>query len=706
MSRIETLISQIEDAALRDEIAREVAEMKKRLDWGLVFERHLPENVRTLLAPIKVGSVVWERRSTTPRRLRVRAVQGTSLTVVAETEKETSPMDAPTEQIARWEVLVEQDFSQPIYPFLIPIGETRNGPADRPYHVVVEGENYHTIQALLNVYEREVDVIYLDPPYNTGDQDWSYNNDYIDPKDTYRPSKWLAFMERRLRIARRLLKSDGVMVVTIDENEVHHLGMLLEQIFPEARVQMASIVNNPNGQDRLGLARVDEQAYFVFFNEATAVGQGDDMLAPEGNQKGVGVNVRWEWLLRGGDGSGRGERGSATLFYPVLLDVKTKKIMGAGPSMISGDPDINEKVEGWDTAWPIRSDGSWGRWRIGQDKLRRLLSQGYVRLGGYDEKRRTWTVLYVSDKTVDLIERGTIQVLSRDANGVANLGFADTPRVSIKTVWNRKRHNAGVYGSHLLTSFLGERGAFTFPKSLYAVKDTIAALTYDKPDALVLDFFAGSGTTLHATVLLNAEDGGTRRCILVTNNELKHAVSARLHRKGLFRGDDEFEAAGVFEAVTRPRVTAAVTGKLADGEPIEGVYLGLAREYKEGFAENVEFFRLGYTEAAEVEFGLRAAEIHPLLWLRAGGIGEREAIDSAQPLYLPSKSPYAVLFDPSGIPALLGSLPSRPDITHVFIVADSQESFTQLVDDIPPRIEKVRLYSEYLETMRGATRWS
>jgi adenine-specific DNA-methyltransferase len=132
MSRIETLITQIEDAALRDAVAREVAEMKKRLDWGLVFERHLPENVRTLVAPIKVGSVVWERRTMAPRRLRVRAIRGASLTVVAEPENTTSPGDAPTEKIARSEVLVEQDFAQPVYPFLIPIGATRNGLADRP----------------------------------------------------------------------------------------------------------------------------------------------------------------------------------------------------------------------------------------------------------------------------------------------------------------------------------------------------------------------------------------------------------------------------------------------------------------------------------------------------------------------------------------------------------------------------------------------
>jgi len=234
MASIETLIAQIDDLALRDKLSKEVVEMKKRLDWGLVFERHLPENVRALAAPIKPGSVVWERRAAPPRRLRVRAIEGPELVVVAEPEKTTAPADAPTERIARTDVLVEQDFAEPVFPVPTPLGAVRNGAPDAPYHAVIQGENYHAIQALLAAYDRSFDLIYLDPPYNTGNRDWSYNNDYVDPNDTYRPSRWLAFMERRLRVARRLLKSDGVIVVTIDENEVHRLGMLLEQLFPAA----------------------------------------------------------------------------------------------------------------------------------------------------------------------------------------------------------------------------------------------------------------------------------------------------------------------------------------------------------------------------------------------------------------------------------------------------------------------------------------
>ena len=177
----------------------------------------------------------------------------------------------------------------------------------------------------------------------------------------------------------------------------------------------------------------------------------------------------------------------------------------------------------------------------------------------------------------------------------------------------------------------------------------------------------------------------------------------RLNRAGVFRGDPEFEVAGVFCSATRPRITAAVTGVRSDGVPVEGEYLD-GRDYAEGFAESVEFFRLDYLDPAEVEFGLRFREIEPLLWLSAGGIGEREALDPSRPLGLPTGSPYAVLFDPSGLPALLAALPGRPDITHVFIVADSAEGFAQVAADLPDRLVTGRLYRDYLDAVRGAPR--
>ena len=104
---------------------------------------------------------------------------------------------------------------------------------NKPFHAVINGENFHALQLFLYLYEGQVDCIYIDPPYNTGARDWKYNNRYVDAADGWRHSKWLNFIEKRLRLAKRLLKRDGVLIITIDEHEVHHLGMLLERLFPE-----------------------------------------------------------------------------------------------------------------------------------------------------------------------------------------------------------------------------------------------------------------------------------------------------------------------------------------------------------------------------------------------------------------------------------------------------------------------------------------
>ncbi len=697
MASIETLIAQIDDATLRNRLGREVAEMKKRLDWGLVFERHLPEGVRALAAPIKPGSVVWERRSATPRRLRVRAIDGANLVVVAEHEKTTAPADAPTERIARSEVLVEQDFAEPVFPVPTPIGAVRNGPANAPYHAVIEGENYHAIQALLAAYDGSFDLIYLDPPYNTGNRDWSYNNDYVDSADTFRPSKWLAFMERRMRIARRLLRPDGVLVVTIDENEVHHLGMLLRQLFPEALVQMVTIAINPSGSTGDGFSRVDEYAFFAFFGGRRPNPTFEDYFGPEDKTR----SRAWDSLLRGGSGWTRAAR--PNLCYPILVD-EDGHIAGAGEPYAGDEAARPTRQDGHELAWPVRADGRLGIWRVDASRLRWMFPLGYAVTSKRDPRRGTWSVRYLLDGTVQAIENGEIEVQGRGPLGEAILADKGRGKVVAKTMWHRARHAAGATGgTNLLSAFLGRAGAFSFPKSVYAVRDTIDAAIGNRRDALILDFFAGSGTTMHATMLLNAADGGSRRCVLVTNNEVNADAAERLRRRGSFRGDPDFEAAGVFEMATRPRVTAAVTGLRPDGASVEGEYPD-GREYATGFPENVEFYRLDYLDAAEVEFGLRYPEIEPLLWLRAGGIGEREALDPSQPLGLPAHSPYAVLFDPAGLPDLLAALPERPDTTHVFIVADSPETFAQIVADLPHHMEKVRLYRDYLETLRGATR--
>ena len=173
-----------------------------------------------------------------------------------------------------FDLTVVKRFGDPIFPTISSLGRVDRDKS-RPYHTVINGENYHALQLLAETCEGQVDCIYIDPPYNSGARDWKYNNDYVDSTDTWRHSKWLSFMEKRLRIAKRLLKRDGVLIVTIDENEVHHLGVLLEErdLFRDYLRYMVTIVINPKGTNKANFGRVEEYALFIVPNT------GQDVIA-------------------------------------------------------------------------------------------------------------------------------------------------------------------------------------------------------------------------------------------------------------------------------------------------------------------------------------------------------------------------------------------------------------------------------------------
>lgn len=164
----------------------------------------------------------------------------------------------PAVTVPARDLLTVKRFEEPIFPGLTRVGEIRRGPTTKPFHSVISGENYHALQLLAYTHAGKIDVIYIDPPYNTTDKSWKYNNRFVDSNDAYRHSKWLAMMEKRLRLARTLLKPDGVLIVTIDEHEVHNLGVLLRQEFPGAHHQMATIVINPKGVTQPRFSRVEE----------------------------------------------------------------------------------------------------------------------------------------------------------------------------------------------------------------------------------------------------------------------------------------------------------------------------------------------------------------------------------------------------------------------------------------------------------------
>jgi len=309
------------------------------------------------------------------------------------------------------------------------------------------------------------------------------------------------------------------------------------------------------------------------------------------------------------------------MFYPIFIEPGARRVSRVGEPLAPGvDRSAVIAPAGEVVVWPLRTGGEEGRWRLGAETLRERLEAGTAKVGAFDKKNDRWSILYLGNSMLQRIESGDVVATGRDpVTGAVEVAFASSTSVVPKTVWNRGAHRSGEYGTRLLGDFLGGR-RFTFPKSLYAVSDALRMAVGDKPNALILDFFAGSGTTLHATALLNREDSGSRRCILVTNNEVDGDTAVDLHKAGQYAGDADFEARGVFEAVTRPRCRAALTGERPDGKPVKGRYLD-GRPYADGFQENCEFFQLDYLDPTAAELGYEFQRLLPVVWLMAGGIG-------------------------------------------------------------------------------------
>jgi adenine-specific DNA-methyltransferase len=261
------------------------------------------------------------------------------------------------------------------------------------------------------------------------------------------------------------------------------------------------------------------------------------------------------------------------------------------------------------------------------------------------------------------------------------------------TTWREKSHDAGAYGTSLLRQLLPNR-KFPFPKSLYAVEDTLRLFVAHKPDATIVDFFAGSGTTAHAVMRLNRQDGGRRQSISVTNNEVSANEEAGLRQRGLRPGDPEWEALGICEYFTKPRIEAAVTGHTPDGEPIRGDYR-FTNEFPmaDGFEENVEFFSMTYEALRPVAHNRSFEAIAPLLWLKAGSEGRR--IDKVADDFDVADT-YGVLFDLDAAHGFLSTVAEAESVRMAFIVTDDDRGFQMVCAELPAHVEPVRLYESYL----------
>lgn len=711
MSRLTDLIAQAKanNPELGKELEREFKVLSSRRSFGLNFERHKPESVELPGRPVRKGDkvrILPPRGTTTKGDERLWRV----LSITRKGKKQTANLELASEEkeqqsIDIADLVVVAEFRDYIYPGLVSTGKVERG-GSKPYHTVINGENFHALEALTFTHRGKVDLIYIDPPYNTGAKDWKYNNDYVEAEDLYRHSKWLAMMERRLLVAKELLNLDSsCLIVTIDEKEYLRTGLLLEQTFPDAEVVMITSVISAKGAVRPGrFSRVEEHIFFVFFGSSKVKWWNTNML-PTNNDDGIRTAsqefapIEWLLLRRREPTSVRAARPNQ--FYPIFVDEKTGHIHSIGNPLT---PEISRESitspKGTIALWPLKPDGTEMLWGLTPDILRRNWKEGYVRVNNWKQEKKTGSVQYLQTGVIKRIKEKEIVLTGKAEDGsvIGHVAEGNTLGTSPKRVWNMKSHNAETGGTNILSALLPGR-RFPFPKSLFAVEDTIRFIISDKRDAVVLDFFSGSGTTAHAVMRLNRQDGGHRQCISVTNNEVAADEQLDLRKEGFRPGDSEWEKWGICDYITKPRIAAAITGKTPEGELIKGDYK-FTDDFpmSEGFEENAEFFTLTYETPIAVGHNKAFGRIAPLLWMRAGSSGRR--IESLSKQGFDVADTYGLLVDLDKAATFCKTIEANKGVKIAYIVTDDDRRFQSVTRRLPDTVEPVRLYESYLNNFR------
>lgn len=703
MALIDDLINKIDDKDLRESIQNEVSKLSKQKKLGLVFEDHLPEFTPLYELTIKEGSSVTYKKDSKGEIYHVIKILENEATCVHKSTKETSiiPLN---------ELVVIAEFGESIYPYLKQVDYIENEPNDKLWHLLIESDNFHALQLLEYLYAEKIDCIYIDPPYNTGAKDWKYNNNFVDDNDSFRHSKWLSFMDKRLKLAKKLLNpSDSVLIVTIDEKEYLNLGILLRQLFPEARIQMVSTVINPKGVSRNGFSRSDEYIYFVMFGSSvpselklsvewsSSVNSLKSLFNKENTTKVL--KPEWTSMMRRGNHSYRED--SYGLYYPIYVD-EDKKIVKVG-EVVPKNQSRLEDIDGLTQVLPLRKSGAEGVWQLGPDELRRRISKGYIRVGS--KSSYGYVINYLSKGQIEKVESGLYGDItylkdgSVDAKTVidTNYEYRKPP-----TAWKLRSHDSSLYGSTLLNEIFKEK-RFSFPKSLYAVHDVLKFFLHHKPEAKVLDFFAGSGTTQHAINLMNKIDNGKRLCISVTNNEVSDKEAKDFAKQNIKINDPEYEERGIARYVTWPRTVSVISGNDVNNLPLEGEYLGTNFKMSEGFKTNVIYFKLGFLDKEKIARGRHLRELLPILWMKAGIVGKcpvitDDELNNSFGFIFPENT-FAILLKESDYSEFEAAVKKYDAVRTVYIVTNSSEGFFEMSQGFKDK-KTVQLYLEYLENFK------
>ena len=682
MAAINDLMARIQDPELRLRMEKEVKELTKHKKFGLVFENHVPEMTLLYDYPISRGCKVI-RKVDDDKRLTedilwevVRVSRGVATCRHSVTGEE--------QRVPCQNLICVAKNGEPIYPCLKYVDSVQNAPDSDLWHTLIEADNFHALQLLAYLYPQQVDCIYIDPPYNSGATDWKYNNNYVDGNDSYRHSKWLAMIESRLLLARKLLNpKNSVLIVTIDENECNHLGCLLEEIFPDVSIQMISSVINPKGNRRdKEFSRCEEYIFYLRLGEAALFSANEDMLRNV-EQKLTKKKIRLRALLRGASNHGR-RTDRPNLFYPLLFNSRTGEFLGHGPII-----DINQNrnnyfpPNGCVAMWPIAQNGEELTWNLKPETLMEKWNNHFLSFGIFDGNGRVG--YYLSSGQESCFYKGLYDIVGTDSDGAYVLELKDEANNEVRplTIWNKKSHSASEYGTTLINKIIGS-GRFSFPKSLYAVHDAIRFFVANNPNALILDFFSGSGTTLHAVNLLNKEDGGHRRCIMVTNNEVSADEEKAFRAKGLHKGDEEWEKFGIARYVNWPRTKCSILGVDVNGKPIQGEYITSNTEEKV-VKRNIKQISL---DLRDDSFGTKLKK------QIVGLIGDKKipqnAVKAECPYLVTEGATNALLFDVTKIDDFMEEI--HEDVDTIYIVTSNSKAYSAAkkeLEELPERTKTV-----------------
>ncbi|KAA0977151.1 site-specific DNA-methyltransferase [Paeniglutamicibacter gangotriensis] len=651
-SMFEVYLNEVTDEGLRARLKAEFERTTKK--FGLVFERHSPEGIRMPQAKVRRGRTVIREADGTFHK--VRAISGDSVTLADERG------NVIEEKLSN--VTAARQFGEVVFPGLKTVGSVRTGNPEDPAHVVINGENFHALEMLGYTHPESVDLIYIDPPYNTGNKTWQYNDHYVAEKDSFRHSKWLSFMERRLTLAKKLLKTTGVIIVAIGEDEHHRLRMLMDETFG-AQNFLSDVVWQGNIK-----------------NDARFTGAGMDYMVMYGSSKEAltEADLRWQEEKEG--------------LHEILE-------AGAAIWQESGqDPDIaTQQMKTW---WSTKRDD----FSPGLIEYKYIDDEGFV-----FSKSRTVDFPGGGGPIYDVFHPRTGNLIKPPSNGwrapeatmhrwiAEGVIIFDDSDKKLPTVKRRLVDNSigAPYPSfkadrrgaaNRLAKMLGSK-RFPNPKDHNVLMRWFRMVT--SKDALILDFFGGSGSTAEAVIRLNAEDHGTRQCILVTNNELSAKDDAALRKAGHQPGSAEYEAKGVFHHVTKPRIETVVTGIRQDGSL-----------YSAGVPANVEFLDLAYLEESRVHAALEYESLAPLFWLKSGAVGSIvQRTEDTRNYEWNEESSMAVLFNAGKAAELADLLTTKPNqVKHVFIITDSPEQGDLAGEAFGDEITVQPIYGSYLDAFQ------